>query len=148
MLDCDVERTELMEELDELINREDGKKSKKEKAAETARVVEITDRLDFIEADEAEYKAKEILSGVGFSEDDFEKETKSFSGGWRMRIAIAKVLFCDPEILMLDEPTNHLDLPALIWLENYIATLDDTTIIIVSHARDFLDVICNEMIHL
>lgn len=65
-----------------------------------------------------------------------------------MRIAIAKVLFCDPEILMLDEPTNHLDLPALIWLENYIASLIDTTIIIVSHARDFLDAICDKMIHL
>jgi len=65
-----------------------------------------------------------------------------------MRIAIAKVLFCDPEILMLDEPTNHLDLPALIWLENYIMGLCDTTIIIVSHARDFLDAICDHMIHL
>lgn len=63
-----------------------------------------------------------------------------------MRIAIAKVIFCEPEILMLDEPTNHLDLPALIWLENYITTLD-ITIIIVSHARDFLDAVCDEIIH-
>jgi len=90
----------------------------------------------------------EILGGVGFQLEDFEKECKEFSGGWRMRIAIAKVLFCDPEILMLDEPTNHLDLPALIWLENYIQTLVDTTIIIVSHARDFLDATCDKMIHL
>ncbi len=63
-----------------------------------------------------------------------------------MRIAIAKVIFCEPEILMLDEPTNHLDLPALIWLENYISTLD-ITIIIVSHARDFLNAVCDEIIH-
>ena len=63
-----------------------------------------------------------------------------------MRIAIAKVIFCEPEILMLDEPTNHLDLPALIWLENYVMTLD-TTIIIISHARDFLNSICDEIIH-
>jgi ATPase subunit of ABC transporter with duplicated ATPase domains len=65
-----------------------------------------------------------------------------------MRIAIAKILYCKPEILMLDEPTNHLDLPALIWLENYLINLEDTTIIIVSHARDFLDAICGKMIHL
>jgi ATP-binding cassette subfamily F protein 3 len=65
-----------------------------------------------------------------------------------MRIAIAKILYCKPEILMLDEPTNHLDLPALIWLENYLVNLEDTCVIIVSHARDFLDAICNKMIHL
>lgn len=63
-----------------------------------------------------------------------------------MRIAIAKVIFCEPEILMLDEPTNHLDLPALIWLENYIQTLD-ITVIIVSHARDFLNACVDEIIH-
>mmetsp|Transcript_38471 Transcript_38471/g.27865 ORF Transcript_38471/g.27865 Transcript_38471/m.27865 type:complete len:98 (+) Transcript_38471:1097-1390(+) len=63
-----------------------------------------------------------------------------------MRIAIAKVIFCEPEILMLDEPTNHLDLNALIWLENYILDLD-TTIIIVSHARDFLNATVDEIIH-
>jgi ATP-binding cassette subfamily F protein 3 len=74
------------------------------------------------------------------------RASKEFSGGWRMRIAIAKVIFCEPEILMLDEPTNHLDLPALIWLENYIAMLD-ITIIIVSHARDFLNAVCDEIIH-
>jgi ATP-binding cassette subfamily F protein 3 len=74
------------------------------------------------------------------------KASKDFSGGWRMRIAIAKVIFCEPEILMLDEPTNHLDLPALIWLENYISTLD-ITIIVVSHARDFLNAVCDEIIH-
>jgi len=65
-----------------------------------------------------------------------------------MRIAIAKILFCKPEILMLDEPTNHLDIPALIWLENYLVNLTNTTVIIVSHARDFLDAICTKMIHL
>jgi len=64
-----------------------------------------------------------------------------------MRIAIAKVIFAEPEILMLDEPTNHLDLPALIWLENYIQELTETTVIIVSHARDFLDATVDEIIH-
>jgi len=60
------------------------------------------------------------LTGIGFSQSDLLKTSKEFSGGWRMRIAIAKVIFSEPEILMLDEPTNHLDLPALIWLEDYI----------------------------
>lgn len=64
-----------------------------------------------------------------------------------MRIAIAKVIFSEPEILMLDEPTNHLDLPALIWLENYIQELFETTVIIISHARDFLDATVDEIIH-
>ena len=64
-----------------------------------------------------------------------------------MRIAIAKVIFAEPEILMLDEPTNHLDLPALIWLENYIQELVETTVIIVSHARDFLNACVDEIMH-
>lgn len=64
-----------------------------------------------------------------------------------MRLAIAKVIFCEPEILMLDEPTNHLDLDALIWLEDYIQTLD-CTVLIVSHARDFLNATCEEIIYL
>lgn len=64
-----------------------------------------------------------------------------------MRIAIAKVIFCEPEILLLDEPTNHLDLPALIWFENYIQELTETTILTVSHARDFLNATCEEIIH-
>lgn len=77
---------------------------------------------------------------------DLNTPSREFSGGWRMRIAIAKVIFCEPEILLLDEPTNHLDLNALIWLEDYIKKLD-ITVMIVSHARDFLNVTCEEIIH-
>ena len=109
-------------------------------------MVDIAQRLETIDANMQPSKAEQILTGIGFSNKVLNNPCSSFSGGWRMRIAIAKVIFCEPEILMLDEPTNHLDLPALIWLENYLQTLD-TTVIIVSHARDFLDVTCDEMIH-
>jgi ATPase subunit of ABC transporter with duplicated ATPase domains len=81
---------------------------------------EISARLEQIGSATVETKAMQILKGIGFADEDMNRPSKSFSGGWRMRIAIAKVIFCEPEILMLDEPTNHLDLPALIWLENYI----------------------------
>jgi ATP-binding cassette, subfamily F, member 3 len=84
------------------------------------RISEISERLIAIDANSAEKKAIEILSGIGFTQEDLGRASREFSGGWRMRIAIAKVIFCEPEILMLDEPTNHLDLPALIWLENYV----------------------------
>jgi len=149
LLDCDQERNSLNEELEKLLDEdEEVEKTEAEEAAEAERINEITDRLDFIDADNAESKAKDIITGVGFQESDFDRPCKDFSGGWRMRIAIAKILYCKPEILMLDEPTNHLDLPALIWLENYLVNLEDTTVIIVSHARDFLDAICTKMIHL
>ena len=111
------------------------------------RLSEISQRLEQIDSNGAETKAIEILTGIGFTQVDLHRASKEFSGGWRMRIAIAKVIFCEPEILMLDEPTNHLDLPALIWLENYISLLD-ITIIIVSHARDFLNAVCDEIMHL
>jgi len=84
------------------------------------RLVYVTERLDFIDAENAMFKAKTILTGLGFREDELDRPSKTFSGGWRMRIAIAKVIFSEPEILLLDEPTNHLDLVALIWLENYV----------------------------
>lgn len=86
------------------------------------------------------------MIGLGFAQNELNIPSKNFSGGWRMRIAIAKVIFCEPEILLLDEPTNHLDLNALIWLEDYIKQLN-ITVVIVSHARDFLNVVAEEIIY-
>jgi len=146
ILECDVERMDLLEEMDELLKINHKDLDKTEIAAHNKRLGEISTRLEAIGANEAEAKATKILVGIGFQTEDLQRPSNSFSGGWRMRIAIAKVIFCEPEILMLDEPTNHLDLPALIWLENYIQNLD-TTIIIVSHARDFLDATVDEIIH-
>ena len=98
------------------INVEDFEEDE-DKKEHNERLVEIAERLEMIEANKAEAKAIEILTGLGFKQHELSKATKKFSGGWRMRMAIAKVIFSEPEILLLDEPTNHLDLVALIWLE-------------------------------
>jgi ATP-binding cassette subfamily F protein 3 len=120
ILDCDVERTKLLEESHDLSHTPDDELTEEQSKEKNRRLVQIAQRLDVIEASKAESKATQILCGIGFSLDELHRPSSSFSGGWRMRIAIAKVIFSEPEILLLDEPTNHLDLPALIWLENYI----------------------------
>jgi len=137
--------------LEELAHFQDGEEGEEdmnadEKAKRTLRLAAISERLEMIDHTEAEPKAIGILTGIGFAQEELHKKSKEFSGGWRMRIAIAKVIYSEPEILMLDEPTNHLDLNALIWLEEYIRMLD-ITIIIVSHARDFLNATVDEIIY-
>lgn len=99
------------------------------------------DELD----DTIESRAKTIMIGLGFSIEDFIKPTKFFSGGWRMRISLARALFLTPRLLLLDEPTNHLDLNAIIWLDSYLQTWK-TTLIIVSHNQQFLDNVCTNII--
>jgi len=146
ILGCDVERTDLMEEMAELTNADESSMTDKEKTKRTKRMGDVAVRLGDIDAEGAEAKAVQILTGIGFQHEDLHNASNKFSGGWRMRIAIAKVIFSEPEILMLDEPTNHLDINALIWLENYIVNLD-CTIIIISHARDFLNATVHEIIH-
>lgn len=147
ILNCDVERTELMEQLEEFSSLDESDMTEAQIGERAIKMGEINERLIAIYANESESKAIKILTGIGFSQGDLNRPSNSFSGGWRMRIAIAKVIFAEPEILMLDEPTNHLDLPALIWLEAYIQDLTETTVIIVSHARDFLDATVDEIIH-
>jgi len=92
-----------------------------------------------------EYKANEILAGLGFADADQERKLSTFSGGWRMRVMLAKILLQAPDILLLDEPTNHLDLPSIVWLEDYLRSFEGA-IVIVSHDRWFLDKVINRTV--
>ncbi|XP_054730560.1 ATP-binding cassette sub-family F member 1 [Anastrepha obliqua] len=103
--------------------------------------------LKAIGAYSAEARARRILAGLGFSEEMQNRPTNKFSGGWRMRVSLARALYLEPTLLMLDEPTNHLDLNAVIWLDNYLQGWKKT-LLIVSHDQSFLDNVCNEIIHL
>ncbi|KAL6501436.1 ABC transporter F member 4 [Orobanche gracilis] len=111
------------------------------------RLAELYERLQLVDSDSAEARAAKILAGLGFTKDMQIRSTKSFSGGWRMRISIARGLFMQPALLLLDEPTNHLDLRAVLWLEEYLCRWK-STLVVVSHDRDFLSIVCNEIIHL
>jgi ATP-binding cassette subfamily F protein 3 len=102
---------------------------------------EIYQQLQHIEADKAPARASIILNGLGFDKDMQARATKTFSGGWRMRLALARALFSKPDLLLLDEPTNMLDIKAIIWLENYLQNWP-TTLLVVSHDRNFLDQVC------
>jgi ATP-binding cassette subfamily F protein 1 len=107
----------------------------------------VYDELQAINADAAEPKARRILAGLGFTPEMITRPSKSFSGGWRMRISLARALYIEPTLLMLDEPTNHLDLNAVIWLDNYLQSWKKT-LLVVSHDQSFLDNICTDIIHL
>lgn len=107
----------------------------------------VYDELKAINADAAEPKARRILAGLGFTPEMILRPSKSFSGGWRMRISLARALYIEPTLLMLDEPTNHLDLNAVIWLDNYLQSWKKT-LLVVSHDQSFLDNICTDIIHL
>jgi ATP-binding cassette subfamily F protein 1 len=111
------------------------------------RLAEIHDQLSSMGADAAEAHARRILFGLGFDAEMQDQPTKAFSGGWRMRISLAKALYLEPTLLMLDEPTNHLDLNAVIWLDDYLSKWKKT-LLIVSHDQDFLNSVCEEILHL
>jgi len=104
-------------------------------------------KLEEIDADRAESKAATILSGLGFTKRMQGMCTKEFSGGWRMRLALARALFTQPDLLLLDEPTNMLDIKAIIWLEQYLQSWP-TTLIVISHDFSFLDAVANMIFHL
>ncbi len=144
---CDRERTKLLNESNEINEKILNEKNEEKIKNLTNKLVEINNRLEEIDASSAENKAKFILLGLGFHESDFNKKTKNFSGGWRMRISLAKALYVMPDLLLLDEPTNHLDMNAVMWLEDYLLNWP-YTLVIVSHAKDFIDSIATDIIHL
>merc|ERR1712045_667557 len=107
----------------------------------------VYERLDDIGAETAKARAANILHGLQFTPAMQAKQCKDFSGGWRMRIALARALFLRPHLLLLDEPTNHLDLEACVWLEEELKEYK-TILLIVSHSQDFLNGVCNNILHL
>jgi len=111
------------------------------------RIAEIHSRLNEKEAHRAHSRAARILAGLGFSESEMQRPCKEFSGGWRMRVELAGLLFTKPDLLLLDEPTNHLDLEASLWLEDYLRRYQGT-ILVVSHDRGLLNRVVNQILHL
>ncbi|RYB02053.1 ABC-F family ATP-binding cassette domain-containing protein [Lichenibacterium ramalinae] len=118
-----------------------------ETAADPNRIAEIHTRLVDIDAHAAPSRAATILQGLGFDEAAQNRALSEFSGGWRMRVALAAVLFTQPDLLLLDEPTNYLDMEGTLWLIDYLATYP-ATVLIISHDRDLLDAVCDHILHL
>jgi len=133
VLAADAERTALLQEA--------------ETTEDVDRIGYIYERLNEINAYEAPSRAASILAGLGFSEPAQTSPISSFSGGWRARVALAAVLFRQPNVLLLDEPTNHLDFESLVWLENFLMRYRET-LIIISHDRDILNKTVDHILHL
>jgi ATP-binding cassette subfamily F protein 3 len=133
VLAADTERHALLEEA--------------ETAHDADRIGEIHARLGDIDAHAAPARAAQILAGLGFDEEMQQRPMSSFSGGWRMRVALAAVLFVEPDLLLLDEPTNHLDLEATVWLEAYLKSYP-RTLLLVSHDRQILNSSVDHILHL
>ena len=133
VLAADTERAALMAE--------------SESCTDGDRLAEVHERLIAINAHSAPARAARILAGLGFDEEAQNRPLESFSGGWRMRVALAALLFSQPDLLLLDEPSNHLDLEAVLWLEDFLRSYP-ATILLVSHERDFLNNVVDHILHL
>ncbi|MCK0143492.1 ABC-F family ATP-binding cassette domain-containing protein [Aliiroseovarius sp. F20344] len=133
VLRADTERDALMKEA--------------ETATDPTRIAEVQTRLSDIDAWSAEARAASILKGLGFTHDEQQMPCSAFSGGWRMRVALAAVLFSEPDLLLLDEPTNYLDLEGALWLEAYLVKYPHT-VLIVSHDRELLNRSVGGILHL
>ncbi|UZK65911.1 ABC-F family ATP-binding cassette domain-containing protein [Sphingomonas sp. M1-B02] len=133
VLDADLERAALLHE--------------SETSHDPDRLGEVHERLMAIDAYTAPSRAAQILVGLGFDEEMQHAPLDSFSGGWKMRVALASLLFSQPDVLLLDEPSNHLDLEAVLWLEDFLKGYQ-ATILLVSHERDFLNNVVDHILHL
>jgi ATP-binding cassette subfamily F protein 3 len=132
VLAADEERVELL--------------ARAETATDPTDIAEIHERLNLIDAHGAPARAARILAGLGFDEDDQHQPLSAFSGGWRMRVSLAGLLFSRPDLLLLDEPSNHLDLEAALWLESFLKTYP-ASMVIVSHERDLLNNVADHILH-
>ncbi|XP_038215567.1 ATP-binding cassette sub-family F member 3 [Zerene cesonia] len=144
VLECDTVRENLLRREKEITTAINNGATDPSLSAE---LTEVYAQLENIEADKAPARASIILSGLGFTPDMQARATRTFSGGWRMRLALARALFSKPDLLLLDEPTNMLDIKAIIWLENYLQNWP-TTLLVVSHDRNFLDTVPTDILHL
>ncbi len=137
VVDADTERAALLAEEERLLASH----------ADPERLAEIHERLIAIDAYTAPARASRILVGLGFDEAAQHRPLDSYSGGWRMRVALAALLFSQPDLLLLDEPSNHLDLEATMWLENFLKSYR-ATIVVISHERDLLNNVVDHILHL
>lgn len=161
VLDADVWRKVLLREQDELTNKlaelevqrapladtsADAARLDLEKETMDTKLGDVQAKLSEMESDKAESRAASILAGLGFSPERQQYATKTFSGGWRMRLALARALFCEPDLLLLDEPSNMLDVPSITFLSNYLQDYP-STVLVVSHDRAFLNEVATDIIH-
>jgi ATP-binding cassette, subfamily F, member 3 len=161
VLDADVWRKHLLAEQDKISKQLAAIETERSSLADTSKDAQRLDteregfdttlsdihaKLNEMESDKAEPRAASILAGLGFSPERQQFATKTFSGGWRMRLALARALFCEPDLLLLDEPSNMLDVPSITFLSSYLQTYP-STVLVVSHDRAFLNEVATDIIH-
>ncbi|KAL9101460.1 MAG: hypothetical protein Q9163_003275 [Psora crenata] len=161
VLDADVWRKHLLAEQEKITKQLSELEAERSSMADTSTDAEKLDRyreglditlsdihskLSEMDSDRAESRAASILAGLGFSEERQHHATKTFSGGWRMRLALARALFCEPDLLLLDEPSNMLDVPSITFLSTYLQSYP-STLLVVSHDRAFLNEVATDIIH-